>query len=72
MSPDRPQRRRVGALVAIIAGSSSAAIGLGRHLDHPSVQPLWHRVFDIAGASLLVIAIALLIFTGITACRFRP
>ena len=71
MSPLTTQRRRA-VFVAIMAGSSSAAIGLGRHLDHPSVQPLWHRLFDIGGASLLVIAIALLIFTGLTVRRCRP
>ena len=64
-----PRRRRFGAIVAILAGSSSAMIGLGRHLDHPTVQPLWHRVFDIGGAVLLVTAIALLVFTGIRFCR---
>ena len=64
-----PRRRRAGAIIAILAGSSSAFMGLGRHLDHPSVQPLWHRVFDIGGAVLLVTAIALLVFTGVRLCR---
>lgn len=66
------RRRRAGAIVAILAGSSSAAIGLGRHLDHPTVQPLWHRVADITGAVLIVAAIVLLVVTGVRACRRLP
>lgn len=63
------RRRRAGAIVAILAGSASASIGLGRHLDHPSVQPLWHRLFDIGGALLIAAAVALLVFTGIRVCQ---
>ncbi len=71
MNPADPQgrRRRAGALVAVFAGSSSAAIGLGRHLDRSSVEPLWHHLADITGAALLVAAIALLVFTGLRGRR---
>ena len=71
MSPADPQRRRrrAGALVAVFAGTGAAATGLARHLDHPTVQPLWHRVADIAGAVLIVAAVALLVFIGIRASR---
>ena len=71
MSPLDPQRRRrrAGALVAVFAGTGAAATGLARHLDHPSVQPLWHRVADIGGAILIVGAIVLLVFNGIRAWR---
>lgn len=67
MNPVDPQRRRrrAGAFVAIFAGASAATTGLARHLDHPSIQPLWHRVADIAGAALLVAAITLLVFTSL-------
>ncbi len=56
------RRRRAGALVAILAGAGVAMHGGARRLDHPDVQPLWHRLFDIGSAVLIVAAIFLLVF----------
>lgn len=63
--PIPTRRRRMGALVAIVAGSGAAMGGAARHLDHPGVQPLWHRLFDIGSAVLIVAAIVLLVVTGV-------
>lgn len=63
--PIPTRRRRRGALVAILAGSGAAMGGVARHLDHPGVQTLWHRLFDIGSAILIVAAIVLLVVTGV-------
>ena len=55
-------RRRMAALVVVLAGAGVAMHSGASHLDHPDVQPLWHRVFDIGSAVLIVAAIFLLVF----------
>ena len=71
--PNRSRRRNMGAVVAILAGSSAALRGVSSHLDHPTVQTyvqtLWHRVFDIGSAVLIVAAIVLLVFLGVRRWR---
>ena len=64
------RRRRMGALVAILAGAGVALHGGARHLDHPDAQPAWHQVFDIGSAVLIVAAVFLLVF--IVASRRQP
>ena len=58
----KPRRKRLGALVVVLAGAGVAMHGGVRHLDHPDVQTLWHRVFDIGSAVLIVAAIFVLVF----------
>ncbi len=65
----KPRRQRLGALVAILAGSSVAFRGAATHLDHPNVQPLWHQLFDIGSAILIVAAIFLIVFLGVRRWR---
>lgn len=72
-NPNPTRRRNMGALVAILAGSSVALRGVSSHFDHPAVQThvqtLWHRVFDIGSAVLIVAAIVLLVFLGVRRWR---
>ncbi len=75
MSPLTPQRRRrarIGALVAVLAGGSSAFTGLARHLIHPAAQPMWHWIFDIAFITLMMFLLVLLALEGAGACRPGP
>ena len=62
LHPER--RRRAGAIVAILAGGSVAARGVAQHFDKPGIDPLTHRLLDIASAAgivLLVVAVVWLI-----------
>ncbi len=59
------RRRSLGAATAVCAGGSVALRGASTHFGHSSLQPLWHRAFDMAAAVLIVAAIILLIVNGV-------
>ena len=68
-SPSSP-RRRMGAMVVVLASSAVALHSVASRPSPPHAQPLWHSVFDIGSAVLIVAAVALLVF--IVAQRRRP
>lgn len=57
-----PRRRRAGAMVVVLAASAVALHTAASHPSPANAQPVWHQVFDIGSACLIVAAIALLVF----------
>jgi len=63
--PSSPRRRRIGALVAILAGSAGAMRGTAAHVSHTDAAPVWPHLLDAAAIALLVLAIVVLVVAAI-------
>lgn len=63
--PASPRRRRIGALVAILAASSAALRGTATHVSHTQAAPVWSDILTAASIVFLVFAIVFLVVMAV-------